>query len=228
MLKFLYKLKNKKGNTFLFMPFICIFGCMFIYIFMDMGTAYARTIEMQSIADAGCRAGVYGGMNGKYTQYIVERYDGSDFGTLTSSENYHIYVMLDGGTALAVAREIIIRNLNVLSIQTGNDITDVTPGKLYVSNSKIKLSNPDAFFGRSHYHGVYTLPVWQRPSGGGSGQYVPTKINSFANYQEVMKTGNFFVTIEGEYRTIMASEILGRDSIRMSAFASALATAKLK
>ena len=223
MLKFLYKLKSKKGNTFLFMPYICIFGCMFIYIFMDMGTAYARSIEMQSIVDAGCRAGVYGGMNGKYTQYVVERYDGSGF--LQSSSDYHVYVMLDGGTALAVSREIIIKNLEVLSIETGSNVTDITPGKLYIANSKIRLSNPQVFKERTNgIHGVDVIPVWNRDSK----TYVPTRISSFNDYQEVMKTGNFFVSIEGEYRTMIANVILGRDSIKMSSFASALATATLK
>lgn len=212
-------LKSKKGNTFLFMPYICIFGCSFIYIFMDMGTAYARSIEIQSIADAGCRAGVYGGMNGEYTQYIIERYD---------DENYHVYIMLDGGTAMAVAREVILENLTMLSIETGDTVLETTPGKLYIGTNNIKLSDPSVFEELSDVHGVNTIPIWKAPvEGSGTGNYVAVPISNFQNYQEVMKSGNFFVYIQGEYKTIMAGSILGKESIHLEGFAAAVATAYL-
>ena len=201
---------------------------------MDMGTAYARNVEMQTITDAGCRAGVYGGMNGNYTQYIVERYNS----TLTMGANgyyeytnagvngtdYHVYVMLDGGTALAVSRAIILLNIEELGIQTGDDLDDIRSGRLYVDQDSIRLCSPQVFEGNKTIRGVNTIPVWNKENK----QYEPVYIESFQDYYEVLKSGNFFVTIEGEYKTIMASSVLGKDSIKLKSFAAAVATADLK
>ena len=208
------KLRSKRGNSFLFTPFIVLFGCAMIYMFTDMGSAYARSIEIQTVADATARAGVFAGMNGKYTQYVAENESGGK----------HVYVMLDGGTALGAAREVAVKNLEVLSIDTGDTVTDARQGRLFVGKSMIHLCNVNDFAGGVKYKDCNTIPMWNRDAQ----SYDPVYIESFNDAQEVLKSGNFFVTIKGEYRTIMANFIIGKQSIHMNGFASAIATAQPK
>ncbi len=203
-------LKTKSGNSFLFMPYLVTFGITMLYIAMEMGTAYVRQIEVQSVTDAVARAGVYAGMRGSGVNYYLE--------------NDHVYINLDDATALQVAELVFKKNVGkdgvISSIKTS--ASDMNKGQYLIKD--IEYCNPQNRIAKTK-----KIPIWNKTNGEtGKGNFHWTEVSNLKSNSEVMSTGNFFVTIEGEYHTLIADVIIGKPTISIDGFASALATATKK
>ena len=211
--RFLNKIKSKKGNSYLFMPFMVIFGVTLMYTAMEMGLAYTRQVELQTITDATARAGIYAGMTGN--------------GAAFYKENDHIFVNLDDPTAQGVARAILDKNLDGL---TGiKKASGAAKGGQYqitsvMFNPTVSTPGfPDTFKNKK-------VPIWYRDAAhnGLSAKYRWMKISNFKTSEQIYSSGNFYVVITGNYKTMIANRIINRQSIKLNSFASALATAKKK
>ena len=211
------KLKSKNGNSFLFMPYLVTFGVMIMYIIMEMGTAYVRQIELQTLTDTMVRAGVYGGMTGDGAQFYEE-------GWSKEESNVHIYVNLDDSIARGLARYIYDKN--VTSMKTLNTSRSETRrGQYWIK--QVNICSPETLGSMKYFVEDRTVPVWHiENETTGKGNYRWTQLSNLHTGEEIMSTGNFYVAIEGEYKTIIAHSVLRKDSINMKAFASALATAE--
>ena len=214
------KIKSKNGNSFLFMPYLVTFGVMIMYIIMEMGTAYVRQIELQTLTDTMVRAGIYGGMTGNGAQFYEEGYSIDRYGT----QNPHIYVNLDDAMARGLARYIY--EINITGLQSlKKSQSETKRGQYWIK--KVNLCNPETLGSMYGYVDDRTLPVWNTlDNTSGRGDYYWTPISNLSTGSEIMSTGNFYVAIEGEYKTIISHSVIGKDSIDMKSFASALATAE--
>lgn len=226
------KITSKNGNSFLFMPYIVIFGTTLMYMSMEMGMAFVRQVQLQTVTDAAARAGVYGGMTGKGASFYREM--------------EHIYIDLDDTTALGVSAAILDRNLSNIYGLFVTGTPNIPNGGLEIK--KINFSNPNStkdvtknkkmpVWNRTLDSGYTTLRTGYNAVGGrtsvasgkrDSGEYVWTPISDFDTAAQVMGSGNFFVAIDGEYHTIVAFSVINKDTLNIDGFASALATARLK
>ena len=235
MEKLVKKLKSKNGNSFLFMPYFVTFGVMLMYIIMEMGTAYVRRVELQTITDATARAGIYGGMTGSGAIFTLE----GSVENFIKGNKYHIYVNLDDGMATTLANEILLANINNLGTislkddKNGKTLNNINDGQLLIT--KIIFCEPNT--SSTIYSGSPNLinlvknkkvPIWNKSINWGDGAYQWTEITRLESTHEVMASGNFFVAIEGEYKPFFADTILGKNSLTLDGFASALATAVKK
>ena len=209
------KLKSKNGNSFLFMPYLVTFGVMIIYIIMEMGTAYVRQIELQTVTDTMVRAGIYGGMTGSGAQFYEEGHDNKN------SSYKHIYVNLDDAIARGLARAIYDENMKGM-VALNKSKNEAKRGQYWISD--IDICSKKSSFDSSIKN--RTIPIWNvTDDKTGAGNYLWTKIAVMESGEEIMSTGNFYVAIKGEYKTLVAFSVLGKETIDMQAFASALATA---
>ena len=215
------RLFSKNGNSFLFMPYLITFGITMMYMAMEMGTAYVRNIELQTITDASARAGVYAGMQGSGSQYFVTDLNTSD---------EHVTVDLDDSVAYTLAARIFNKNVQHMSCIT-NDASKAKPGSLVITH--IVYSNyKNQGISSSLRNEILSqeLPVWDVQAK----KYVNVPISKFREADgslsgaRVMATGNFYVAIEGKYHTLIANNVVGVNTIDLQGFASALATAKVK